>query len=178
MKTGVKKITGDNWLQPDPTLEAFVGVDRSSGSVTTISPRMWAELLLRVRLSPQVPEELSFMFEAARGILIYGVFFYPLYALGTAQLYRVGEAAVRIKAAELGARDGMSFEDILQFLLDAQAISEERSPWWNAIRKLRNMTSHAEIQHIHPPGDAAGTLRRVAESIEELFEDSCQHEEH
>jgi hypothetical protein len=41
-----------------------------------------------------VPEPIRELFDVARGAMIYGWFFYPLFRLGEDQLHRVVEAAV------------------------------------------------------------------------------------
>src|SRR2546423_7399041 len=103
MTLGIKALTIENWLQPDPTSTIFVQLSHSDGSVSPMSGEDWAAQFLTPSLAATVPEELRKLFEVARGAMAYGYFFYPLYALAGEQLYRVAEAAVSEKYTRLGA---------------------------------------------------------------------------
>ena len=50
---------------------------------------------LEPQLDDQVPRSIRQLFEVARGAMVYGAFYNPLYALGYEQLYRVSEAAAK-----------------------------------------------------------------------------------
>lgn len=129
----------------------------------------WAEQFLEPSLDDRVPEEVRKLFEVARGAIAYGYFFYPLFTLANEQLYRVVEAAVSEKCALLGAPKRSSFQDKIKFLLDRNVIADVDFPRWDAIRMLRNMSSHPERQNILPPGMVATTLYLVAQMINSLF---------
>lgn len=59
---------------------------------------------LDINLTEKAPLEVRRMFEVARGAVVYGYFFYPLYVLGAEQLFRVAEAAVTLKCEQMGAK--------------------------------------------------------------------------
>ena len=61
----------------------------------------WARAFLNVELKEHVPEPVSDLFAIARGALLYGWFFYPLFRLGEEQLYRVVEAAAKERYRQL-----------------------------------------------------------------------------
>ncbi len=129
----------------------------------------WAGIFLGPKLDGKVPEEVHRLFEVARGALTYGYFFYPLYTLAGEQLYRVAEAAVSEKCALLAAPKRLRFHEQIQFLRDKNVIADVDFPRWDAIRHLRNMSSHPEQQNILPPGMVATTLHLVVENINGLF---------
>jgi hypothetical protein len=89
-----KRLTVDNWQRPDPGLSIFVRLSLQDGSTRPISGDDWAREILAIELSERVPLEIRRLFAVARGALVYGYFFYPLYTLGAEQLFRVAEAAV------------------------------------------------------------------------------------
>ena len=169
MAGGIKTLTTENWLQPDPTSTIFVRLSHADGSVSPMSGEDWVAQFLAPSLDDNVPEEVRRLFEVARGALAYGYFFYPLYTLAGEQLYRVAEAAVTEKCALLGAPKKASFQDKIKFLVDKNVIPNEEFIRWDAFRQLRNMSSHPRRQNILPPGIVATTLHLVAERINALF---------
>lgn len=97
-----KQLTPKNWTEPDELSSAFAALDLESGEREDISADGWAEHFLSIELSPAVPEEIRDMWAGDRGVLLYGWFFYPLYALGEDQLRRVADAAVLIRYEQVG----------------------------------------------------------------------------
>ena len=168
-----KRLTVDNFQQPDSTLSVFVRMSAQDGSIRTLSGGDWAQEILTVELSEQVPLEVRRLFAVARGALVYGYFFYPLYTLGAEQLFRVGESAVSHKCRALGMSKRKlkekGFEGQLEHLVTEGIIPSSAQQRWDALRKLRNLTSHPENQSILPPGIAIGELRRIAADIDRLF---------
>lgn len=91
---GFKPLTPTNWLQPDPTSGIFGRVSPVAGPMR-MDGEDWARRFLAVELASHVPEPVRDLFAVARGALVYGWFFYPLFKLGEEQIYRVAEAAAR-----------------------------------------------------------------------------------
>ncbi|MFL6210062.1 MAG: hypothetical protein ACJ74W_14490 [Pyrinomonadaceae bacterium] len=172
MTLGIKTITTENWLHPDPASTIFVQLSHSDGSVSPMSGEDWVEQFTKTTsLVDAVPEDVRKLFEVARGALAYGYFFYPLYTLASEQLFRVVECAVSAKCAFLGAPKRVkTFKEKIEFLLDRNVISKQDFFWWDAIRNYRNLISHPEQQTILPPGAIATILYRIAEEINRLFE--------
>lgn len=168
--SGIKTLTVENWLQPDPVSALFVRLSHTEGRVTPMSGDDWASVFLQPRLRANVPHEVGKLFEVARGAIIYGYFFYPLYALAGEQLFRVAEAAVTNKCKALGApRSCGTFQKKLGYLVNENVISKRIEPEWEAIRHLRNLASHPEQQTILPPGPIATMLKDIADKINGLF---------
>lgn len=166
-----KRLTKQNWCEPDPILRHFVTLE--IGGTRGISREEWAESFLRPLLDLSVPEEIRHMFEVARGALCYGYYFYPMFALGTEQLYRVSEAAVRHKHTELNRaqKPTATFQKMLRWLRTQNVLDETQFQRWSAVRDLRNMTTHAREQFILLPGEAGTSLEVATELINSLFGD-------
>lgn len=167
-----KILTIDNFLEPDSTLSAIVSVNMRDGSTRQLSAEDWARRMLAVELAEQVPVEVRRLFAVARGSLLYGFYFYPLFTLGTEQLFRVAEAAVRHKCQELGLKSRKKYPDFYDFvglLIGQGIIPSENEGRWDTLRNLRNLVSHPEDQNIFSPGIAIDLLRGVAADISELF---------
>lgn len=164
-----KKLTPKNWLERDHTIDAFVRlVDSKPRRMTETD---WAEDILSPELSPSVPRDVQDLFEVARGVLCYGCFFYPLYSLGSEQLFRVHEAAFRHVARQLGAPPSLKrYTDLLDWARQQGLMSDERFYQWDAARRLRNAYSHAEQQSLITPPNAAGQVALCALLINELFD--------
>ena len=162
---GFKKITFDNWREPDEISSMFI----------TIPLHEWMRFILKPNLIDVVPVEIKKLFEVARGALVYGYFFYPFYTLGLEQLFRVAEAAVTHKCKAMDAphaicKDG--FQEKIKYLVKMKAIPNQKEQKWTAIRKLRNIGSHPQDQSIFPLGEAIGKLASVADEINYLFKSS------
>ena len=84
---GFKTLTQQNFLERDPTLQAFF----AGLTQTDLMDDVFA-----AQLSAGVPDDVKALFEGARGAMCYGFYFYPLFMLGADQLCRVAETAVRL----------------------------------------------------------------------------------
>lgn len=167
---GLKTLTINNWLQPDPASAHFVRRSYSDGTVSRLSAEDWLSFFLDPTLSESVPENVHSLFEVARGSLVYGYFFYPLYTLACEQLFRVAETAVTEKCKMLGAPKRVKkFHDKVQFLKETQVISAEQYSDLDELRRFRNSTSHPELQAILSPGAVTTLLFGITDTINELF---------
>jgi hypothetical protein len=178
MTIGIKKITKDNWLEVDPIIASgvFVRLSLTDGSVQAITANDWTERLLASQIDPVVPEEIREAFQVARGAMLYGAFFYPLFTLGLEQVLRLTEAAARAKASAVGIsmsnakRGYRDYRSILDELLAKKALTKDEHDRWSRMRQMRNLTTHAERQMVLPPGHALGMLNSITEMINGLFE--------
>ncbi len=99
---GVKHLTPGNWLEPDPICLKFVEVNLATAERRPPMGEGWAERFLAIDLAPTVASEVRDMWEAARGLLLYGWFYYAIYAIGEHQLRRVADAAVLHRYQQAG----------------------------------------------------------------------------
>jgi hypothetical protein len=166
--SGFKELTPTNWLEPDDIMVGFVARD-PDGEVRPISANHWAESILSTQLAPSVPQEVQDLFAVARGGMLYGFFFYPLYTLAAEQLFRVGEAAVGHKALSLGVPRKYDFNEQVNRLRDRGVFTEEERGVWHTLRHLRNAASHSSEQTIFAPPQALSVLSGTAEMVNGLF---------
>lgn len=165
-----KRITLENWRQPDPASSVFTMVNRLDGSVRPITPEDYVAPALEPQLVESVPEEVRDLYEVARGALAYGFYFYPLFTLATDQSLRVVEAAVEAKARAMGCpRKVSTFDKLINWLGTQGAIPGAELDGWHELRRLRNESSHPRHQHIFPPAAVFGMFRHVAELVNSLF---------
>jgi hypothetical protein len=130
----------------------------------------WARDFLSVELSAEVPSEIRDLFAIARGAMLYGWFFYPLFRLGEEQLYRVLEAAAKLRYREAGGmKKNLSFFEAIDFLVEMGLIPENGRERWTAAKNLRNLASHPERATVVPPGFAQRMLTVSARDIDNLF---------
>ena len=142
----------------------------TDGTVQPLTANDWVERFLAPQLSPNVPEEVREAFEVARGAMLYGVCFYPLFTLGLEQVFRLMEAAAKAKATSLGIATGRhDYRWILEALQEKKALTKDEHDEWTNARKFRNLTTHAERQTILMPGQVVGTLTSITEAINRLF---------
>ena len=170
---GWKRLTKENWLETDPVIASglFVQLSLTDGQATPMGPDSWAERILEPELASSVPAEVRGLFDVARGAMLYGSLFYPLFTLGLEQLYRVGEAAVTLRVQPLGLskKKTKTFENKLDALQDASVLTAQQHQQWSALRGLRNEASHPERQTILAPGHALSLLHSLAAAINHLF---------
>lgn len=162
-------LTVENWREPDPLMASFFTAQPDAQSASRMSGDDWAVLILSPILSASAPDELRRVYEAARGALLYGWCFYPLYALGTAQLTRTVETAVTLRSKGEGAPDRLDFNGRIKHLESIGSISSSLAQGLHLIRKLRNEMTHAKDQDILPPAVAVMMLKRITEAVNQLF---------
>ena len=97
---GFKELSFDNWKQVDPIMSHFVSIDES-GRSHQVHDIDWMKEILKPKISKFVPDEIRSLFEVARGSIVYGYYFYPLFTLSAEQLFRVAETAITYKCKEL-----------------------------------------------------------------------------
>jgi len=172
---GYKQLTKETWLKPDRISTSFLLVSPETGVDDIKKGEMYLDMILQPHLNEEVPFEVRKLYEVARGALVYGYFFYPLYTLACEQLFRVGEAAIMLRCKIISPRLAKrTFEKKIEFLFK-QGILNDIEKWrWHALRELRNISSHPVDQSIYPPGPVIGILAHVAEDINILFSEKTQ----
>lgn len=167
---GFKKLTVANWLEGDTVLTLFVSLS-PDGSIRSLSRDEWARRILEPQMNDSVPLEIRRLFEVARGTMLYGYLFYPIFTLASEQLYRVAESAVSMKYAAKGAPKGTrNFEGKINWLADHFVIAKSEKQKWHAIRGLRNLSSHPEQQTVSTPIHAVDMLNSIVQKINALFD--------
>jgi len=165
---GMKKLALHNWRDPDVP-KSFPG----------LTEEKWVPAVMEPQLIASVPEDVVRLFEIARGSILYGWLFYPLLTLAKEQLYRVQEAAVRIRCKQAGIatervkkngdRVPRNFGELITELISAGIISADAVDVWDNSRKLRNQASHPECPTILPPGMALSGIHVAAARINQIF---------
>jgi len=167
---GYKKITKDTWLTPDRISTSFLLVPPETDIDDIKKGEMYLDMILQPHLNEEVPIEVRKLYEVARGALVYGYFFYPLYTLACEQLLRVGEAAIIFRYKIFNHRLAKrTFEKKIEFLFKQGILNDLEKKRWHALRELRNISSHPVDQSIYPPGPVIGILAHMAEDINTLF---------
>jgi len=165
---GFKVLSPTNLVDPDPVLSHFVSIT-PQGSLNPLTvPQLTGELL-SPQLNDAVPNEVRALFEVARGCICYGSFFYPLFMLGTEQLFRVVEAAVAARCGSVSPAPPKSFARRIALLVRNGVIPESDIVRWKALRELRNFASHPTTQSLMPPGYAIDRISKCADAINSLF---------
>lgn len=169
-----KRLTANNWDQPDETSAIWVRRSRLVPGEIAVDGSAWARQFLAVDLTGPVPRDVADLFEVARGTLLYGWFYYPLYAIGEEQLHRVADTASVIRYQELSGPPNKrgnvpSFAERIEWLVSRAVIAAEREHQWEAIRALRNIGTHARFQALHTPNDVLRSLGIVADNVSALF---------
>jgi hypothetical protein len=166
---GYKKLTIENWTESDPVNHNFARLSPLVGRIQ-MDQNDWAREFLSVGLDDHVPEEIRDLFEIARGAMLYGWFFYPLFRLGEEQLYRVLEAATQLRYRQQeGPKKSPRYEETITLLTKQGVIPLEEVERWTAARRLRNEASHPKQVSVMPPGAVLGMLKVSARDINDLF---------
>ena len=166
---GFKQISLENLLTPDehPSYPSRLRGDK------------WVRECLKPQLNSSVPVEVTFLFEVARGAMVYGMFFLPLAALATEQGFRVLEAGARHRCKQLGLLKKKSakpnafpdspFVDVVAALQKAGRIPNGDLAAWKSMVSLRNLFSHPTSQCIRNRQAAIEQLAYIAELLNRLF---------
>jgi hypothetical protein len=171
---GSKKITTANWQEPDEQAALW----RQMTAVAKTEEE-WVGFFLQPRLNPSVPAEIKKLLEVARAAMIYSWYYYPLATLGMEQCYRLLDTGTRLRCEQAGIstktakKDGTeiatTFKENVTALMSKNIISPVDAQRWEAIRNLRNSSSHPKYRAIFDPGQAEGMMSSVVESLNELF---------
>jgi len=139
----------------------------------------WVRACLKPQLESCVPEEIAFLFEVARGSMVYGMFFVPLASLAREQCYRVLEAGARSRCIQLGLfekerskdkrLEKIFFKELIEALKKAGKISKTDSETWNSMLFLRNRFSHATSQTILSLDSAVEGVAYTSKLLNRLF---------
>jgi len=163
---GFKLITSENWNKPDKTtvvLTSPLDYDVECGYPP------YLDRILIPQLNSEVPIEIRRLFEVARGAMVYSYFFYPLYTLAADQLFRVGEAALVLKSKKLGySKKDVRLSALIKYLEEKEVFDDEKTKRWEALRFLRNKTSHRQDQSIYWPAAVLELLENITEDINAL----------
>lgn len=166
---GFKQLSLENWTEVDPVNRNFGRLSPLAGPVP-MEEDDWAREFLAVELSEDVPCSIRDLFNIARGAMLYGWFFYPLFRLAEEQLYRVLEAAAMLRCQELsGSKRPSTYAQAIDFLSKSGLIPTDQVERWSAARRLRNMASHPERATVVPPGFALRMLSGASSDIDSLF---------
>lgn len=163
-------LTEDNYLERDSRLENWSVHGLGPYSHTTDT---WVKLILSVKLPETLPSYLEEMFNRAQACMVYGCFFYPLFTLGTEELFRFAESALREAAKERKASktvQSKKYGDLIEWAHKNDLLTESMRGRWHAGRSLRNSTSHKDSNFLVGPNDALGNLSTIAELTDELFQ--------
>ena len=172
---GYKQITKETWLKPDRISTSFLVVSPEKGVDDIKKGEMYLTMILQPHLNEDIPIEVKKLYEVARGALVYGYFFYPLYSLACEQLFRVGEAAIIFRCKTFSPRLAKrTFKEKIEFLFKKGILNELEKQRWHALRDLRNITSHPVDQSIYAPGEVIGILAQMAEDINTLLSEKTR----
>lgn len=166
---GFKKLDTENWLEPDKVLNILHRV-QPDGTTRPILANELIEDIQKAKLEDFVPDEIIKLFEVARGTMIYGYFFYPIFTLAAEQFTRIAETAINIKCSALNlpkSRD--TFKKKIDWLLQESFLSNDAHNKWKSTIELRNTFSHPKRQNIFNPAMSINLMNAVAENINQLF---------
>ena len=165
---GFKTINLENWLSVDPVIACYG--TKVNGETVPVPPSYWLENLLKPQLNLSVPEEVRKLFEIARGAMIYGYFYYPLFTFGSEQILRIGEAAITAKfVASNGPTTTKTFFDRIKWLEESGVISPEIAASWHVVREARNYSSHPSEAAILTPGMVQIQVVEIVNRVNALF---------
>lgn len=168
-----KNITPDNVHLCDPETERFLGISSPRKLMAgSIAHGVWTREFLKAELKGEVPIEIRRLFEVARGAMIYGFYFYPLYTLGCEQLYRVIETAMNIwwkRSSSNTDQKVKGFHKRIEWLANKGRLPKKRLELWRGIKELRNSGSHPDDQRLWSPKEVGENLAGASLLLNELF---------
>jgi hypothetical protein len=167
---GFKRISAENVKK----------LDHQTPHRSRLRGAKWVQACLKPQLESCVPKEVAFLYEVARGSMVYGMFFQPLASLAAEQCYRVLEAGARHRCAQLGLAEkkrpkpkvlpDTPFADLVKALKRASKIPDCDSDAWTTMPFLRNRFCHPTSQTIQSADSAVGVLAYTADLLNRLFE--------
>lgn len=171
-KLGMKVVSRANWLSPDPVALFSTGgpFDDEAGVVQLVETGNYlAERFTEFDVSPQVSEEAARLFHVARGVIVYAVFFYPLFEIGLERAYSAVEIATKDAAAAhaIPSKRRDSHAHRTDWLCEFGWIDRQFCGDLHDMRWLRNHAVH-ERQSIVGPPEVSRRLYWVKRVLEKL----------
>jgi len=167
---GLKALTVDNFLLPDPVTGGFVGRD-GDGREHRLSAVDWAHEVLGIALGERVPWEVARQFELAQGVLVYGFFWSELWSHGATEALRAGEVALSAACARLGApKRATGVAAQIDWLSKRGFLDEAGIERWESFRQLRDVLMFPSASPPLTPPQALEVLEAVAFAVVRLFE--------
>jgi hypothetical protein len=169
-KLRIKQLDSDNWLKPDPEVLSISSLTLDGIPLTRTSDA-WVNDILHSQLSDNIPDEIMRLFEVARGTMVYGYFFYPIFGLVYEQLSRVFEAAITCKCKSLGIPDKIRvFKEKLEWLKGQGVITDREECSLQKVRRFRNRGSHPSDYAYFHAQEVLDFLKYIIPVINRLFE--------
>jgi len=164
-----KMLTAENLLVPDPVTLSFSNeLDLTTNEFRMMTREEFLSYIFQPSIGEHVSDDVRRLFEAARGALCYGFYFYPLFMLGFERACGAAEAAARSRAREFGANERTSFFGCVELLAKSGVLSAPQKAQWDAIRTIRNQAAHPKMQQIMMPGPCISMLPVIAAAINDL----------
>lgn len=161
-----------NHLERDPRLDNWSIYGLGSGWHTT---EQWIGLLLSFELQRNIPDELQEMYRRAQACIIYGCYDYPLFTMGSEELFRFLESALKAALLAIGSPPNVLKRVFSQQIDWARAnglMGNATADRWHAARHLRNRVSHKADNMLFGPNEALMHLKSAKELAEGIFQAS------
>lgn len=172
---GIKRLSYENFLTP--AFAALLFGDGLSTRPYLPTPdfiRASIERFTSVALPEHVPETVWQMFEVAKGAMVYGLFFYPLYMLGEEHLSKLFEWIVKDQYAKRSGRATRKLKVAFDWLTQQHVFPEGEDLRWLAAYKIRNEASHPKMQSIATPASASRALHLMRYLIVHLYAEESE----
>lgn len=171
--TDKHRVTVNNHLQRDPRLDGWTVDGIGSFSHSTED---WVQMILSIEIQGSLPAALREIYEHAQSCMVYGCYHYSLFTLGSEELFRFNESALRAAISEMGASAAVlkkNYAKLIDWAKDEALIDPDSANRWHAGRQLRNSTSHKSETMLLGPNDALWQLSITKELTEAVFH-SCR----
>lgn len=166
---GIKKLDKNNWLEPDKLMSAFKKV-HPDNNLEEISANEWFDNIYKPKLEDSVPIEIHKLFEVARGTMVYGYFFYPIFSFSAEQFTRIAESTISFVCTILNSPKSVkTFSEKVKWLAERPEFKNMLFTQWESLRKLRNTFSHPSKQTIVTPFMVIELMSKVADDINYIF---------
>jgi len=147
MTSKFKKVTAENWLDPDPLYAHLVKRDKRDGAIYPMDGRDWIELVNTIEFDECVPEDVREAFWFTLGAVGYSYFYWPLLTIVAQQSLRIADFAVDKLFDALALRPKpRSFAERLRRLHDLGYLDDAEYNRWEGLRILRNHSTHPTFQ--------------------------------
>jgi hypothetical protein len=146
----------------------MIGRVHPSGLIEPPSLELFAESIMSDgRLGLAVPDVVQEQWEAAKASVIYGFYYYPLYALGCEQSLRVAESAIKLKWSEVFPdRKRPNFKNMIEVLGESRIVDAGD---WHLVRRMRNADAHPDSQTRIGLGLVKARLEMASGAINSLW---------
>ncbi|RTZ37900.1 hypothetical protein EJ573_01445 [Paenibacillus polymyxa] len=148
----MKKITPDNYYEPDETIKLFGAVNYETREQWSVTEVDILNFVAKIEIDVSVPNDIVELIETSKALFAYGYLYWTFFTLAQEQIFKAFEAAIShahtcVYGHNCNSKGKkLQLSDMIQRLIVKGNLLKENKMKYDSIRNLRNMSFHPSMQ--------------------------------